>query len=70
MPTTRADHIPYPGRRKRPRPARPFLRVSGKHYANDVPDELLDQAAGVVESEAVQNAVQYPVARICDVLRR
>ena len=38
------------------------ITVSGKHYANDVPDELLDQAAGVVESEAVQNAVQHPSA--------
>ena len=38
------------------------ITVSGKHYANDVPDELLARAAKVGESEAVQNAVQHPSA--------
>ena len=38
------------------------ITVSGKHYANDVPDELFDRAAGAEEREAVQNAVQHPSA--------
>ncbi len=38
------------------------ITVSGKHYANAVPDELLDRAAGLDEAQAVQNAVQYPAA--------
>ncbi len=38
------------------------ITVSGKHYANAVPDELLDRAAGLDETQAVQNAVQYPAA--------
>ncbi len=38
------------------------ITVSGKHYANDVPDELFVRAAGAGKSEAVQNAVQYPAA--------
>ena len=38
------------------------ITVSGKHYANDVPDELFERAAGAEEREAVQNAVQHPAA--------
>ena len=38
------------------------ITVSGKHYANAVPDELLDRAAGLGEPQAVQNAVQHPSA--------
>ena len=33
--------------------------VSGKHYANSVPDELFERAA----NKAVQNPVQQPAAR-------
>ena len=32
----------------------------GKHYANDVPDELFDRIANTGETEAVQNPVQQP----------
>ena len=38
------------------------ITISGKHYANDVPVELLDRAAGVGELQAVQNPVQHPAA--------
>ncbi len=38
------------------------ITISGKHYANDVPVELLDRAAGVGVIEAVQNPVQHPAA--------
>ena len=34
------------------------IQVSGKHYANDVPDELFEKAANTAETKAVQNAVQ------------
>ena len=36
------------------------IEVSGKHYANDVPDELFDRIANTGETEAVQNPVQQP----------
>ena len=35
--------------------------VSGRHYANAVPDELFDRAAGIAPS-AAQNAAQHPAA--------
>ena len=38
------------------------ITVSGKHYANAVPDELLDRAAGLNETQAVQNAAQHAAA--------
>ncbi len=38
------------------------ITISGKHYANDVPDELFDKAARVGATEAVQNPVQHPAA--------
>ena len=38
------------------------IMVSGKHYANAVPDELLDRAVRLGESHPVQNAVQHPAA--------
>ena len=36
------------------------IEVSGKHYANDVPDELFDRIVNTGETEAVQNPVQQP----------
>ena len=38
------------------------ITVSGKHYANSVPDELFDKAAKSTAREAVQNPVQHPAA--------
>jgi len=42
------------------------ITVSGKHYANDVPEELFERAAAVggsdVAEQAVQNPVQHPAA--------
>ncbi len=37
------------------------ITVSGRHYANAVPDELFDRAAGIAPS-AAQNAAQHPPA--------
>jgi integrase len=43
--------------------------VSGRHYANDVPDELFDRAAAhvtpPVEKQALQNALQHAAAPRC-----
>ncbi len=38
------------------------ILVSGRHYANSVPDELFDRAAG---GQAVQNPVQHAAAGGC-----
>jgi len=34
------------------------ITISGRHYANAVPDELVDNAAGIVTNKAQQNAQQ------------
>jgi hypothetical protein len=36
------------------------ITVSGRHYANDVPDELFQQAAALAAGDALQNPVQKP----------
>ncbi len=42
------------------------IAVSGKHYANAVPDELFDRAAGPEDDadEAAQNAAQYAAQQV------
>lgn len=39
------------------------ITVSGRHDANDVPDELSDRASRWAEPEAVQRAVQHSAAQ-------
>ena len=36
------------------------IEVSGRHYVNDVPDALFDEAAGLDGAGAAQNAAQNP----------
>ena len=42
------------------------IEVSGKHYANDVPDELFVKAAQHGEDDAMQNAVQQAAEQGCE----
>ena len=41
------------------------ITVSGKHYANSVPDELFEKVAKSGRSKTAQKAAQHPAARGC-----